>query len=164
MDISKTLEEIRERDLRIQDLERQERENWINMPAYETHRLVERLKKVYSKKKLSFPLRLVIKVYTPFFDNKYSWQCWVMVKTDKGKIYNNEEHKASAAYCETIFKDKSWKEETYKEVSFFSQPLGNVVLPPKQKKQKTKPAQTINSPYLIDYFKPEEGNYNPFNF
>lgn len=116
------LEEIRDRAWRLEEEKREELYKWHTMPAYETENRIFEIIEYYKKRKFFSQPKIQVRVFIPdeFILNTYFWKCYLSVIIDKKII--SEEY-ASAKYCEFIFRDKSWKEETYKNVSFFTKPL-----------------------------------------
>ena len=121
--IEEIIEEIRDREARFAQQEREELWAWINKPAFETRNEIEKYSKIFLKRKFNQPISIVLRLNTPVFDVESTWRCYLIFqKKDGKKLY---EEKASKEYCKEIFSDKSWKEETFGMLSFFTKSLNN---------------------------------------
>jgi cytolysin (calcineurin-like family phosphatase) len=119
------LEEYRERECRLAEQERAEMWEWINMPAYITQNEIDKYSKIFLSRRYSQAVNIIISLYVPVYEVESTWRCWLyFVKKDGRKIM---EGKASKEFAKQIFGDKSWVEETHRNISFFTKPLNNTI-------------------------------------
>jgi hypothetical protein len=162
------LEEIRERQFLRMEQEQRDLDEWVDMPAVETWREVQRIIKHYTKRPQKRALYISIYADMPMIDWKRSWRCWIKLVDDKGKIVDGINRKASPAYVDEIVNDNRWKETRGGgTVHFFTLPVGNEVKPPKPKVIKprvTKPKRPKGTEpeSLIDIFAAEDETINPW--
>jgi len=135
MDYNKLLNDIREKNFDEAERKREEINTWKFMPAYETSNKIDRIRNAYKNKTLPAQAKIILRVIIPgSYEVKFSWSCYLELYIGNEMQYQIY---ASSEYCESIFQDKLWQEESFQDgLSFFTQNLEHKIKVKKTKNKK----------------------------